>query len=574
MSPNAGLGFVFCGLALLLFEVETRRGFCPAQAFILGTGLLALLGLIGYGYRALSLYRPGSVMPMALGTAVGLVLWCVGALAARPDRGLMQVITSPTAGGAMARRLLPMALLVPAMLGALRLLGEKAGYFETESGVSIFAVASMIVFVALIWWNAKLLFRSDLERMRTERRLALQYKCTRVLAESADAGQALSGILQAVCESLDWRLGAAWMVNRETNMLNCATIWHTPTANLQPFVDTTRNASLAMGKGLPGRVWEAGAPAWIADVTEDKNFPRAAVAASAGLRSAFGFPIRLGSEIFGVFEFFSTTIERPDSTLLEMLAGIGSQIGQFIERQRAELELRRTSSDLAQSNTDLQQFAYVASHDLTEPLRMVTSFLQLLRDRCQGKLDKDSEEFIDFALDGTKRMKALITDLLAYSRVDIRRRDFEPTSCEQVFNAAIGNLKVAIEETAAAVTHEPLPTVRGDLVQLIQVFQNLIGNAIKFHGQAPPSIHVAAHQQAGEWLFSVRDNGIGIEPKYFARIFEIFQRLHTRHEYAGTGMGLAICKRIIERHGGRIWLESALGKGSAFFFTLPVMNET
>jgi len=512
-------------------------------------------------------------MPMALGTALGFGLWCLGALAARPDRGVMQMITSPTAGGAMARRLLPMALLVPAMLGALRLLGEKAGYFETESGVSIFALAGMTVFAALIWWTAKLLFRTDLERIRTERRLALQYNCTRVLAESEEPGQALLRILQAVCESLDWRLGAAWMVDPDAKVLNCAAIWHAPEAVLQSFVEDTRKASFRMGTGLPGRVWETGAPAWIPDVIKDKNFPRAAAAASAGLHGAFGFPLRLASEIFGVLEFFSPSVEHPDKTLLEMLTGIGSQIGQFIERRRAELQLRNTSSDLAQSNTDLQQFAHIASHDLFEPLRMVTSFLQLLQERSRGKLDKQSEEFIGFALDGAKRMKALIDDLLAYSRVDIRRRAFEPISCEQVFNTVIVNLKVAIEETGAVITHDPLPTVRGDLVQLTQVFQNLIGNAIKFHGQAAPRIHVGAHQRNGDWLFSVRDNGIGIEPKHFARIFEIFQRLHTRHEYAGTGMGLAICKKIIERHGGKIWVESTSGKGSTFLFTLPVMGK-
>ncbi len=574
MPPITALGFMLCGLALLLFEVEIGRGFFPAQALILGTGLVSSLGLISYAYRAFSLYRAGSVMPMSLGTSLGLGLWCLAALAARPNRGVMQVITSPATGGAMARRLLPMALLVPAMLGALRLLGEKAGYFETETGVSIFAVGSMLIFAALIWWTAKLLFHTDLERLRTERRLALEYNCTRVLAESQEPGQALPRILQAICESLDWRLGVAWLLERDTNVLNCAGMWHSRTAVIQPFVEETRKISFSMGHGLPGRVWQAAAPVWISDVTKDTNFPRAEAAVRAGLHGAFGFPLRLDSDILGVLEFFSPAVEQADKQLLEMLAIIGSQIGQFIKRQQAEIELRHTSSDLARSNADLQQFAYVASHDLFEPLRMVSSFLQLLRERARGKLDKPSEEFIDFALDGAHRMKALIDDLLAYSRVDIRRRALEPVSCEEVFNTVSVNLKVAIEETGAVITHEPLPTVRGDLVQLTQVIQNLVGNAIKFHGQAAPRIHVSAHQKEGEWVFSVRDNGIGIDPKHFNRIFEIFQRLHTRHEYAGTGMGLAICKRIIERHGGKIWVESTPGKGSTFHFTLPVMSKT
>jgi light-regulated signal transduction histidine kinase (bacteriophytochrome) len=256
-----------------------------------------------------------------------------------------------------------------------------------------------------------------------------------------------------------------------------------------------------------------------------------------------------------------------------MLAAIGSQIGQFIERHHAEEQLRLTSSELTRSNTDLQQFAYIASHDLFEPLRMVISFLQLLKEHSSEKLDKEAHEFIGFAMDGARRMQALITDLLAYSRVDTRTQTFEPTDCETVLEGALGNLKIAIEEGGAIITHQPLPTVLGDIVQLIQLFQNLIGNAIKFHSAVPPHIDIGVTQKDGEWEFSFRDNGIGIDPRHFNRIFEIFQRLHTRQEYAGTGIGLAICKRIVERHGGRMWVQSIVGEGSTFLFTLPVMKE-
>jgi light-regulated signal transduction histidine kinase (bacteriophytochrome) len=273
-------------------------------------------------------------------------------------------------------------------------------------------------------------------------------------------------------------------------------------------------------------------------------------------------------------EFFSREIEEADPAVLEMVAVLGSQIGLFIERVRAEAQLRQTTDDLARSNTDLQQFAYVASHDLFEPLRMVTSYVQLLRDRYKARLDRQAEEFIAFALDGAKRMEALIHDLLAYARVDTRGRSLEPTEAERVFQEAVANLKVAIEESGAAIEHGPLPRVRADRVQLSQVFQNLLGNAIKFRGTEVPRIEVLACRRDNEWLFSVRDNGIGIDPKQFERVFIIFQRLHTRQEYAGTGMGLAICKKIIERHGGRIWVESVPGKGATFFFTLPVMDGT
>jgi light-regulated signal transduction histidine kinase (bacteriophytochrome) len=327
------------------------------------------------------------------------------------------------------------------------------------------------------------------------------------------------------------------------------------------------------GEGLPGRVWESGEPMWLEDVVRDRRFSLAEQAAAAGLHATFVFPIRSGEDTCGVMEFFSREIEHPDKSLLQMFSALGAQIGQFIERRRAEEQLRRTTADLQRSNTELQQFAYVASHDLSEPLRMVISYLQLLNEKQQGKLEPQTEEFLRFASEGAHRMQALIKDLLAYSRVDLRGRSFGETNVEQGLKAAMANLKVAIDESRAEISHDALPTLRADPVQITQVFQNLIGNAIKFRGTQPPRIHVSAELRQEEWLFGVRDNGIGIEPKNFDRIFVIFQRLHTRQEYPGTGMGLAICKRIIERHGGRIWLESQPGQGTVFYFTLPANKE-
>jgi light-regulated signal transduction histidine kinase (bacteriophytochrome) len=231
--------------------------------------------------------------------------------------------------------------------------------------------------------------------------------------------------------------------------------------------------------------------------------------------------------------------------------------------------LEQKGQELTRSNTELQQFAYVASHDLQEPLRTMASFAQLLQQRYQGKLDTNADDFIHFIVDGATRMQGLIQDLLAYSRVGSHGKNFVPTDCTTVFDQAVANLQMAVTESGAVVTHDSLPTVQGDGAQLIQVFQNLVGNSLKFRNSQTPRVHVAAERKASEWVFAVKDNGIGIDPQYADRIFEVFQRLHNRTEYPGSGIGLAITKKIVERHGGRIWVESQLDQGATFFFTLP-----
>jgi PAS domain S-box-containing protein len=251
------------------------------------------------------------------------------------------------------------------------------------------------------------------------------------------------------------------------------------------------------------------------------------------------------------------------------VAGISTDI---TDRKRAEETIQRITDDLLRSNAELEQFAYVASHDLQEPLRMVSSYVQLLARRYQGRLDSDADEFIAFAVDGAKRMQNLIIDLLAYSRVGTRGNEFAPVSAENLLEEAEANLQFAIKESAARITHDTLPVICCDSIQLAMVFQNLLGNAIKFHGLEMPCVHVSARQQGSEWVFSVCDNGIGIDPQFAERIFIIFQRLHAHSAYPGTGIGLAICKRIVQRHGGRIWVESEPGKGATFYFTLPALE--
>jgi len=251
------------------------------------------------------------------------------------------------------------------------------------------------------------------------------------------------------------------------------------------------------------------------------------------------------------------------------LIGASTIARDITERKRAEAALAAKAKELARSNADLEQFAYVASHDLKEPLRAVSGCVGLLQRHCDGKLDNRANEYIAHAVDGAARMESLIDGLLAFSRVGTRGEKFANVECSKALETALKNLASAVRESGAEVTCDPLPAVRGDAVQLASLFQNLIGNALKFRGTAPPRVHVGAHQDGAHWRLSVRDNGIGIDPRHFERIFGVFQRLHTRREYPGTGIGLAVCKKIVERHGGRIWLESQPGEGATFYFSLP-----
>ena len=250
-------------------------------------------------------------------------------------------------------------------------------------------------------------------------------------------------------------------------------------------------------------------------------------------------------------------------------------LNEGLEKRVAERtsELDRQSRALARSNAELEQFAYVASHDLREPLRKIAGFVELLSMRWRGKFDAESDEHIGFVLDGVKRMQALISGLLEYSRLDAEPRELEMVDAGVVVDRALQNLGVLVQESGADVKLGPLPQVKGDPLLLLQLFQNLIGNALKFRREEKPSVKVSASRENGHWVFTVEDNGIGIDPQYQDRIFAIFKRLHGRDKYPGSGLGLAICKKVVEKHRGRIWVESEPGRGAAFRFTLPLDPE-
>ncbi|HLX23593.1 MAG TPA: PAS domain S-box protein [Usitatibacter sp.] len=541
------------------------------------------------------------------------------------------------------------------------------------------------------------------ERKQSEQSAAIENAVARYLGSDDSLGDAIRGIMQVMCERLDWACAARWSLDESDNLLHCVETWSVEDPKVREFLDASGRETFVPGtSGLIRRVLTTGNSVWVADVTERPDFLRGPLAKSAGLRGAFALPVLVGERVLGAIEFFSREARHPDRWLLQVTVSVGRQIGQLMARREAEEAMRESeerfrsltelSSDwyweqdehhrisvlsrgvaesiamppesmigrrrweielvgvtpaqveahkamldahqpfqdfeyghrdasgtlhyvstsgeplfdshgkfrgyrgvgkditrrktdeaalreahdelevkareLERSNEELQQFAYVASHDLQEPLRMVSSYTQLLGRRYGDRLDGDAREFMEFIVDGAARMKQLIEDLLAYSRVGTRGHELAPTDSGAALAKALVNLRIAQEASGAVVTHDAMPMVVADAGQLTQLFQNLIGNAMKFRGPSAPRIHVGSETRDRVWVFTVRDNGIGLDTQYADRIFMMFQRLHNKTEYPGTGIGLAICKKIVERHGGRIWVDSRPGDGSTFGFTI------
>jgi PAS domain S-box-containing protein len=407
---------------------------------------------------------------------------------------------------------------------------------------------------------------AEARRLRAEqsaqRHATLRAEVSTALARPCTKDEALQGACEAVVRQLGVACARVWVLDRDSGVLRLRS-----SAGRYPRLEGT-HARPRPGELEAGRLAHERRPHLTNDVRDDPWISDREWAVGEGLESFAGYPLLLGEQLVGVFAVFGTGPLSQEAT--DALASVAEIITQGVERRRAEESLRQHAQELARSNEELQQFAYVASHDLQEPLRMVASYTQLLARRYRGRLDKDADEFIGYAVDGVNRMQRLIQDLLAYSRVGTRGREPKPCEAGQALANAVDNLQAMIAETQGEVKAGELPRVLADESQLVQLFQNLVGNALKFHSQEPPRVEVAAEPQGPEWWrFTVKDNGLGIDPQYFERIFIIFQRLHGREEYPGTGIGLAICKKIVERHGGRIGLESRPGGGSTFWFTLP-----
>ncbi len=406
------------------------------------------------------------------------------------------------------------------------------------------------------------------ERQRMIRRLNAQKAAATAMVGSPTLEQAAPAVLDAICNALEWDVGALWLRDAKSNVLRCMYVQHRPGHKAPTFEKASRSMTFTRGAGLPGRVWDKASPAWITDVTQDKNFPRAPYAKQEGLHGAFAIPIFEGTEVSGIMEFFSGSIQQTDESLMRMMSTLGTLFGQFIARRKAEQELAIHTEELARSNAELERFAYVASHDLQEPLRTMTSYTQLLIRKFKQVEDEEARDFARFITEAAHRMRDLIDGLLAYSRVARNSEAAQSINLNVVLEQVIANLEVAIKAEKAKVTYDELPMVNANRTLIAHVLQNLIGNALKFRGPQPPRIHVSTTREDKAWRISVSDNGIGIDPKHAENIFILFQRLHTRERIPGNGLGLAICKKIIEQQGGHIWFEPA-NPGSIFHFTLP-----
>ena len=424
--------------------------------------------------------------------------------------------------------------------------------------------------------------RDITERKRTENRLALQYSVTKILSESHDFAEAAQHILQAVCESLDWAVGAVWSVDRQAEALHCVETYHATSIKTPEFDRLKRTNALKKGVGLPGRIWELGKPCWINNVSADGNFPRAAVATRQGLRCAFGFPILLGSEVWGVIEFFSPEIREPDEELLKLVAGIGGQIGQFAQRKRAEedhaelLKRERVArADAEKANRLKDEFLATLSHELRTPLNAVIGWSRMLG---SGRLDRESSKH---ALEVIERnawaQKQIIEDILDVSRVITGKLQLNLSSVDlvAVVDAALDAVRPAMEAKEIQIEtliDASLRMVTGDADRLQQVVWNILSNAAKFTPNGG-RVEISVSQTATHVLIQVGDSGPGIDPTFLPHVFERFRQADgsTTRTHGGLGLGLAIVRHLVELHGGTIAVENREdGQGAIFTIRLPL----
>ncbi len=383
--------------------------------------------------------------------------------------------------------------------------------------------------------------------------------------------EAVRTCLEQVCAHTVWDVACANLVVAVApEELAVKRIWFAKDEKLAEALPSTGETEFLSAKaGLAGQAWAHGNLVWSAEVKTNPLALEGDALNTVELKSGLALPVVEDGNITAILEFWSRQTQDPDQPFLEVMLNLTKQLEAVIERRRLEEELIRQATELARSNAELQEFAKIAAHDLQEPLRAVQGFVGLLSKRYKGRLDQDADTFIKRIEAAIERMVQLIRAVLEHSKIGMQARALKETDCSEIIQEVLEILETSIEECEAKVEVGSMPPVTADRLLLVQLFQNLVSNAIKYRSANPPVIDISAERRGDDWLFSVKDNGIGIEPRHARRIFGMFSRLHGKTEYAGTGIGLAICKKIVEYHGGNIWVESEVGKGSTFFFTLP-----
>lgn len=527
MAPLTAVCFTLLGLASAIGRATPIR---VRQTAVISVLAIGVSGFVSYPFSLISGVGLYSATGMALLTAFLFVLLGTVQFIEQSDLGLGTVLLSRSPLGDNTRSLLATVILAPFALGWLAFAGESADFFDAGVARLYFSISVMLLLTVVVVYNAQRLFEAE----RAHQMLATDF-------------HSVQNQLQALVENSPSAIfikdvgGRYQLVNSHFERL-----LEKPRAQI-----LGKKAPALYKKDLISTVIESDRR-----VIETKD-----VVVTEMKTEVDGQPRTYLNTKFPLFD---------QKGEVESIGGIWTDI---TEQKTLSETLNTKNVDLERSNRELEQFAYVASHDLQEPLRMVSSYMQLLESRYKDKLDKDASEFIGYAVDGAQRMQRLIQDLLAFSRIGTRGKAAEPVESQEALDEALQNLKMRIEETKAEIFSEALPRVLADKNQLAQVFQNLLGNAIKFSGDKPPKINISVSQSLGFAEFHVKDNGIGFDPKHADRIFVLFQRLNNREQYEGTGIGLAICKKIVERHGGQIWVESQMGKGSSFHFTFPLATE-
>jgi len=445
--------------------------------------------------------------------------------------------------------------------GIIQLASRQIGYFTEDKEEYLMAIARLM---GIVVENSELLQASVQhaeELKRANQELSALYMALAPIGAGIQIQELLAGMMERVQSATGADAALIRILDEEKPSFDCLAQYGFSSEYLEGLRRFSEGTSTQ-------EVMTRGEPLLSADLSSDPRRHRKRQL-QFGFNSYALLPLIVKGQAKGVIQLASRTSGYFHGGRKEYLMAIARLVGIVIENNELLQSSIRAADELRRSNKELEQFAYVASHDLQEPLRMVAGYTQLLAKRYGNILDQRAKEYIGFAVDGAKRMQGLIEDLLTYSRVGSKGKSFALTDCDAVLGKTLAGLRVGMQECGATVSHDPLPTVMGDEFQLGQLFQNLLGNAIKYRNSAPPQVHVSCKQETEQWTFAVQDNGIGIEPQYRERIFQIFQRLHTREEYEGSGIGLAICKKIVERHRGRIWVESELGKGATFYFTIP-----